>query len=198
MLSLRYEPPDIHSKMCIATSIFRGNFLIVLFFLTQAVYLKGQFIVNRIGTSMIILETDTMNQYDAVGKRHGIWYDCRSWDHHFTSTIEDYFTDSGSMTSRFVIEPYLPERSECRIISTGRYDHGKKEGQWINYSADGYVEWIKYYKNGNLEQLLKLSAYGSIQMKGDRSQDTNEFLIERFDADGSVIRKEVVDPGIFD
>nr|AOE08238.1 hypothetical protein [uncultured bacterium] len=122
-----------------------------------------------VGHFQCVTAAQEINQYDAAGKRHGVWqktYESSkqlrytgSFNHGKEIGVFKFFDSSGGHPT--AIKEYTTDSpfvdvtfytTEGKKVSSGKMKNRKRQGEWLSYHQDGSTIMIKeQYKNGLLD-----------------------------------------------
>ncbi len=159
--------------------------------------------IEIIDSTRIVFKCDTINKIDDEGRAHGMWLEWSTNVEYIQSTIEHIQDDKGDVHGMMSSHKYIPRIiSDFKIEGIGKYWHGTRYGQWLWYSNDGTIEWIRTYgDNGKLISVTRLSRTGIVKLVAMIDSYSADGLLKviRFDEGGqSTTDSQWVEPSVLD
>jgi hypothetical protein len=158
--------------------------------------------IEIIDSTQIIFDCDTINKLDSQGRRHGAWLEWSTNAEYIQSTIEHLQDDKGDIHGVMTASIYKPRTIyDFRIDGIGKYQHGIRHGQWLWYSEQGTIEWIRTYADsGKLISVLRLSSTGMVEMAAISDSLNHDGLLNvfRFNKEGLCTKQERVESSVLE
>lgn len=150
------------------------------------------FRIDKVDSTQVVIQSDTLNRYDSLGRQSGPWMIWSSNEVSFTQTLEHLEDSAGNPSYSHSLAPTTDKSFWFpKVHALGFYKDGYRVGQWLGFSETGALEWVIYYDRvGNFQRLNMFTEQGALRLIGVPSSRASTISLRWLDGEGNLQKSE--------